>query len=69
MKCPHCHSLMEIYDRQASRLSEVAFYRCTVCLAQHVSSAMLAAGQLNHVPPESRHFSRNGSQNGAFSAR
>jgi transposase-like protein len=45
MKCPHCDSLMEIYDQQVSVTSKVSFYRCTVCVAEHVSSTLHTVGR------------------------
>lgn len=44
MRCPHCQSLMEIYDQQVSPISQVSFYRCTVCVAEHVSSSLNTVG-------------------------
>jgi transcription elongation factor Elf1 len=47
MKCPHCQSLMEVYDQQVSDISKVSFYRCTVCVAEHVSSTLNTVHRIN----------------------
>lgn len=60
MQCPQCKSLMDIYDQFANDKSEVSFYRCTICEAEHVSSTMLTAGQSEvHALPV---FGLSGSQ-------
>lgn len=46
MNCPHCHSLMNIYQTSTTDKSQVSFYKCSVCVAQHVSSSLLTAGQV-----------------------
>ncbi len=38
MKCPNCSSQMFITDETATSRSQVTFYRCSVCVSEHVSS-------------------------------
>lgn len=38
MKCPNCSSHMFITDETATSRSQVTFYRCSVCVSEHVSS-------------------------------
>ena len=38
MKCPNCSSQMFITDETVNALSQVTFYRCSVCNSEHVSS-------------------------------
>ncbi len=38
MKCPNCRSQMFVTDKTASARSHVTFYRCSVCVSEHVSS-------------------------------
>ncbi|MBT3722430.1 MAG: hypothetical protein HOM14_16855 [Gammaproteobacteria bacterium] len=45
MKCPHCNSLMNIYESTKNDKSQVSFYRCSICVAQHVSSSVVTTGQ------------------------
>lgn len=63
MKCPHCNSHMQIYDRNTTKISEVSFYRCSVCVAEYVSSSMVTTGQLEFMAPPPVRVSGNGSQN------
>ena len=63
MKCPHCQSLMNPYDRQSSRKCEVVFYRCTVCMAEHVSSNMITTGRFAVLSSISSVISGTQSQN------
>ncbi|MCP4076018.1 MAG: hypothetical protein GY744_07530 [Gammaproteobacteria bacterium] len=46
MKCPHCNSLMNIYETTKNDKSQVSFYRCSICVAQHVSSSIVTTGQI-----------------------
>lgn len=66
MQCPQCKSLMEIYDQFANDKSEVSFYRCTICEAEHVSSSMLTAGQFDTPALPVLGISGNQSQNGVL---
>ena len=43
MKCPHCASNMEMFDSSNNSISQVLFYRCQICSAEHVSSQMLSS--------------------------
>ena len=38
MKCPNCSSQMFITDETANSRSHVTFYRCSICVSEHVSS-------------------------------
>jgi DNA-directed RNA polymerase subunit RPC12/RpoP len=38
MKCPNCRSQMFITDETANEKSHVTFYRCSICVSEHVSS-------------------------------
>ncbi len=38
MKCPNCNSPMFVTDENATDRSLVKFFRCTVCVGEHVSS-------------------------------
>ena len=42
MKCPNCSSQMFITDETVNSRSQVTFYRCSVCVSEHVSSEPLA---------------------------
>ncbi len=48
MKCPQCSSGMEIYDSSKNSISQVLFYRCRICSAEHVSSYMLSSQELDN---------------------
>ena len=38
MKCPNCNSQMFFTDETATAKSSVTFYRCSICVSEHVSS-------------------------------
>lgn len=38
MKCPNCQSPMFVTDETTSARSQVTFYRCSLCVSEHVSS-------------------------------
>ena len=38
MKCPNCKSQMFVTDETANARSQVTFYRCSICVSEHVSS-------------------------------
>ena len=38
MKCPNCKSEMIVTDEAATAKSQVTFYRCSICISEHVSS-------------------------------
>jgi len=38
MKCANCRSQMFVTDETANRKSHVTFYRCSICVSEHVSS-------------------------------
>ena len=42
MKCPNCNSQMFITDETATTRSSVTFYRCSICISEHVSSEPVA---------------------------
>jgi hypothetical protein len=43
MKCLNCKSEMFITDETANAKSQVTFYRCSICLSEHVSSEPIFA--------------------------
>jgi DNA-directed RNA polymerase subunit M/transcription elongation factor TFIIS len=38
MKCPNCSSQMFITDETVSHKSHVIFFRCSLCVSEHVSA-------------------------------
>ena len=38
MKCPNCKSQMFVTDETVNAKSQVTFYRCSICVSEHVSS-------------------------------
>ena len=38
MKCPNCSSLMFITNEIVNTKSHVTFFRCSLCVSEHVSS-------------------------------
>ena len=38
MKCPNCSSQMLVVDETVSQKSHVMFFRCSLCVSEHVSS-------------------------------
>ncbi len=46
MKCPQCNSTMDNYDSSKNSISQVLFYRCQICNAEHVSSHILTSHEL-----------------------
>jgi DNA-directed RNA polymerase subunit M/transcription elongation factor TFIIS len=38
MKCPNCSSQMFIADETVNSKSHVTFFRCSLCVSEHVSS-------------------------------
>ena len=38
MKCPNCSSQMFITDETVNAKSHVVFFRCSLCVSEHVSS-------------------------------
>ena len=38
MKCPNCKSEMFVTDETVNARSQVTFYRCSLCVSEHVSS-------------------------------
>ena len=38
MKCPNCSSQMFITDETVTLKSHVVFFRCSLCISEHVSS-------------------------------
>ena len=38
MKCQNCRSQMFVTDETANSRSHVTFFRCSVCVSEHVSS-------------------------------
>jgi len=38
MKCPNCSSQMFVADESINPKSHVTFYRCSLCVSEHVSA-------------------------------
>jgi len=38
MQCPKCRSQMFVLDETVNSRSQVTFYRCSLCVSEHVSS-------------------------------
>ena len=51
MKCPNCNSQMFITDETANSKSHVTFYRCSICVSEHVSSQPIFEA-ISHEPTE-----------------
>ena len=43
MKCQKCNSQMFVIDETVSARSQVTFYRCSLCVNEHVSSEPVVA--------------------------
>jgi len=41
---------MNIYQKTTTDKSEVSFYRCTICISEHVSSSILTPAQQDQFP-------------------
>jgi len=52
MKCPNCSSQMFITNETANSRSQVTFYRCSICVSEHVSSEPI----LEAASPESNNY-------------
>jgi hypothetical protein len=46
MKCPNCSSSMFVSNENTTDRSKVKFYRCTLCIGEHVVSEPVANDQL-----------------------
>ena len=42
MKCPNCSSQMFVADETLTSKSHVTFFRCSLCVSEHVSSEPIA---------------------------
>ena len=42
MKCPNCSSQMFVSDETLTSKSHVTFFRCSLCVSEHVSSEPIA---------------------------
>ena len=42
MKCPNCNSQMFVADETLTHKSHVTFFRCSLCVSEHVSSEPIA---------------------------
>ena len=51
MKCPHCQSHMYVLEQSQTELSHVTFYRCTVCVGEHVTSQLILDNQPDNNQP------------------
>ncbi len=67
MKCPHCRSAMQLVESDRNDKSQLFFYRCTVCVAEHVSSQLLTTDRYLARPLMHSENSRRSSQNFARS--
>ena len=38
MKCPNCSSQMFVADETVTQKSHVTFFRCSLCISEHVSA-------------------------------
>lgn len=43
MQCPRCRSQMFVAEETTNSRSHVTFYRCSLCVGEHVSSEPVAA--------------------------
>jgi len=43
MKCPNCSSQMFVADESITQKSHVTFYRCSLCVSEHVSATPLTS--------------------------
>ncbi len=64
MKCPHCHSHMDNYQTSTEERSQVRFYKCTVCQAEHVTASRIAIHQILHLMQGQKENTRRVSQFG-----
>ena len=62
MKCPHCQSHMDNYQTTHADRSQVSFYRCTLCDAEHVTSTVMTAYQVLAAQTMAAIQTRNTSQ-------
>jgi DNA-directed RNA polymerase subunit M/transcription elongation factor TFIIS len=51
MKCPNCSSQMFVADETISQKSHVTFFRCSLCVSEHVS-ATPTIESLNESPSQ-----------------
>ena len=49
MKCPNCRSQMFVIDETVNLKSHVIFFRCSLCISEHVSSEPI--GDSRGEPP------------------
>jgi len=54
---------MNIYETATTEKSQVFFFRCTVCAAEHVSSSLLTTGQFSLLPTQQTGIYQPTSQN------
>ncbi|MDH3218154.1 MAG: hypothetical protein OEO19_01375 [Gammaproteobacteria bacterium] len=61
MKCPNCRSKMFVTDETANSRSHVTFYRCSLCVSEHVSSEPIPEiiGYQSSAYPDSRDTDTN----------
>lgn len=62
MKCPHCQSHMDNYQTTYDDRSQVSFYRCTLCDAEHVTATVMTAHQMISSQAMAAPQTRNTSQ-------
>ena len=52
MKCPNCSSQMFVTDETSTSRSHVVFYRCSLCVSEHVSSHPVPQTQRQPEPQQ-----------------
>jgi DNA-directed RNA polymerase subunit M/transcription elongation factor TFIIS len=56
MKCPNCSSQMFITDETVNSRSHVIFFRCSVCISEHVSSEPIMESLQQPAPQQANGF-------------
>jgi uncharacterized Zn finger protein len=52
MKCPNCSSQMFITDETVNHKSHVIFFRCSLCVSEHVSAEPVKELMSRSASPE-----------------
>ena len=56
MKCPNCSSQMLVTDETVNSKSQVVFFRCSLCVSEHVSSTPIMESEQEPVRLEASGF-------------
>ena len=56
MKCPKCRSHMYVADETQTDKSHVTFFRCTLCVSEHVSSEPIAMSPVERISERAGSF-------------